>query len=59
MTVCLGKEGEGVELVALVALVELVVRWCNSNSLLHPVVLYDAAVVVGVVVVDQVSSWQS
>jgi hypothetical protein len=62
----LGKEGEGVELVAqvaLVALVELVVRWCNSNSrLLLPVDLYDAAVVVvvvGVGVVDRVSSWQS
>ena len=63
-TVCLGKGDEGVELVALV---ELVVRWCNSNShLLLLVVLYDAAVVavaVAVVVVgvgvDRVSSWQS
>ena len=50
-TVCLGKGGEGVELVALV------VRWCNSNShLLLLVVLY--VVVVGGVV-DRVSSWQS
>ena len=63
-TVCLGKGGEGVELVALVA---LVVRWCNSNiHLLLQVVLYDAAVVVVVVVVavvgigvDQVLSSQS
>ena len=58
----MGKGDEGVELVALV---ELVVRWCNSNShLLLLVVLYDAAVVVAVVVVvgvgvDRVSSWQS
>ena len=54
----MGKGGEGVELVALV---ELVVRWCNSNShLLLLVVLYDAAVVVVVGVgVDRVSSWQS
>ena len=58
----MGKGDEGVELVALV---ELVVRWCNSNShLLLQVVLYDAAVVVAVVVVvgvgvDRVSSWQS
>ena len=64
-TVCLGKGDEGVELVALVEQVELVVRWCNSNShLLLLVVLYDAAVVVAVVVVvgvgvDRVSSWQS
>ena len=59
-TVCLGKGDEGVELVALV---ELVVRWCNSNShLLLLVVLYDAAAVAVVVVgvgVDRVSSWQS
>ena len=47
----MGKGGEGVELV------ELVVRWCNSNShLLLPVVVY---VVVVVGVVDRVSSWQS
>ena len=51
----MGKGGEGVELV------ELVVRWCNSNShLLLLVVLYDAAVVAVVGVgVDRVSSWQS
>ena len=63
----MGKGDEGVELVALVEQVELVVRWCNSNShLLLLVVLYDAAVVavaVAVVVVgvgvDRVSSWQS
>ena len=64
-TVCLGKGGEGVELVAQVVLVALVVRWCNSNiHLLLQVVLYDAAVVVVVVAVvgigvDQVLSSQS
>ena len=59
----MGKGDEGVELVAQIELVELVVRWCNSNShLLLLVVLYDAAAVAVVVVgvgVDRVSSWQS
>ena len=56
----MAKGGEGVELVAQVVLVALVVRWCNSNiHLLLQVALYDAAVAVVGIGIDQVLSCQS